>query len=97
VEVGMDSQAFDILEQKLHKILTKLEVLKGENEKLKLKNQELKSLVEEKENRLQSFQTESEEVTHMRTNLEAYQSNEKMIRTKVESLLQRLNDFDDIE
>ena len=93
----MDNQPFDILEQKLHKILTKLEVLKGENEKLKLKNQELNSLIQEKENTIQSLQTESDEVIHMRNNLESYKSKENMIRTKVESLLQKLSEFEDIE
>lgn len=93
----MDIQAFEVLEQKLYKILTKLEVLKGENEKLKLKNHELQSAVEEKENIIQSFKSDSEQVTNMRTDLESYQSKENMIRIKVESLLQKLNEIENLE
>jgi len=97
MEASMDNQAIDILEQKLHKILSKLEELKGENEKLKEKNQELKSVIQEKDNTINSFKTDSEKYSMLQSDIESYKVKENTIRMKVESLLQKLKEFEDIQ
>ncbi len=97
MEASMDNQAIDILEQKLHKILAKLEELKGENKKLREKNQELQSVIQEKENTINSIRTDSERYSILQSDIESYKTKENTIRTKVESLLQKLKEFKDIQ
>ena len=95
-EVYMENQTFDVLEEKIIKILSMLDQLKNENQKLKQKNQELQALVKEREEDIQRLKTESESFDGMKIEIETYKEKQDRIRAKVEKLLEKLKEFEDI-
>ena len=92
----MEDQTFEVLEEKINKILTIVDQLKKENQELRQKNQELRTLIEEKEETIQSHKSESENYSGMKSEIEIYRENQDRIRSKVEALLQKLKEFEDI-
>jgi DNA repair exonuclease SbcCD ATPase subunit len=97
VEGWMDTITFDALEDKITKLIGLLNRLKQENKELKEKNQELKTLVNEKENSIQTFKEKSQQFNGMQTELQSFRENQNRIRQKVESLLLKLKEFEDLE
>lgn len=91
----MDKQPFDALEEKVNNILALLERVKKDNEDLRQKNQELQALVNEKELKIQSLNMDLESFRKVKTEVDSYRENQDHIRGKVESLLQKLKEFED--
>ena len=92
----MDSQAFEVLEEKINHVLSLLNRLKRDNEELRQQNQELQSIVDEKEKNIQSLKMEAKSYNNIQTEVETYRETQDLIRTKVETLLQKLKEFEDI-
>lgn len=93
----MENQTFDVLEEKITKILKMLDRLRNENQELKHKNQGLQALVEEKEENIQRLKTESESYRDAKNEVETYREKQNRIRAKVETLLKKLKEFEDIQ
>jgi hypothetical protein len=96
-EVYMESQNLDKLEEKITKMLTLMRRLKEENHNLQKRNQELQTLVHEKENAIQALRTQSDDYSSMKNEVDSCHEKQTRIRTKVEGLLQKLQEFEDIE
>ena len=92
----MENQAFEVLEEKINHILAVVDRLKSENNDLRQKNQELQSLMNEKDNTIQTLQVEVERYRKTQTAVDSYKENQDHIRTKVESLINKLKEFEDI-
>lgn len=92
----MHNQAFEVLEKKINNVLSMLDRLKKEKEELQQRNQELQSLIKEKENTIQTLKTEVERHSKAQTEVDSYRENQDHIRTKVESLLEKLKEFESI-
>lgn len=92
----MHNQAFDVLEKKINNVLSMLDRLKKEKEELRQRNQELQSLIKEKDNTIQTLKTEVERHNKAQTEVDSYRENQDHIRTKVESLLEKLKEFESI-
>ncbi|MFH1943805.1 MAG: hypothetical protein ABIL68_17015 [bacterium] len=93
----MEDQALEDLEVKINKILTLMDEYKKENQELRNRNQELQTLFEEKEKSLMALKTESEDVLGMKSEITMYREKQDRIRSKVEALLLKLKEFEDIQ
>ncbi len=96
MEVSMQNQSFDILEEKINKILLLVEHLKKENLELKSKNQKLEDNFKEKEEKIELLKEELEQHRDMKNEIEACKEKEDHIRLKVETLLSKLKEFENI-
>jgi len=92
----MEDQNFEVLEEKINQVLSMLNRLKTENKELRQKNMELQANVDEKEKTIQTLKSESEHYLGMKTEIETYREKQDRIRTKIEALLQKLKEFEDI-
>ncbi|MBN2031290.1 hypothetical protein JW824_13730 [bacterium] len=92
----MEDQSFDILEKKINKILSLIEHLRKENTELKDENQKLQNNCEEKEEKILSLKEELEHHRHMKNEIEVCKEKEDRIRLKVETLLSKLKEFENI-
>ena len=93
----MEDMSFEILEEKINTILSKMDQLKVENHDLRQKNQELQAIIEEKEKKIALLKSESMNYSDMQNNIQSYKEKHDRIRSKVENLLQKLKEFEDTE
>ena len=96
MESNMDHQAFDVLEERIDQILSLVSDLKIENEQLKNAHQAMKSSLEEKERTIITLQEEVERFKSMRNEVETYREKQDRIKNKVENLLDKLKEFEDV-
>ena len=92
----MDHQAFDVLEERIDQILALVSDLKIENEQLKSAHNAMKSSLEEKERTITTLQEEVERFRNMRSEVETYREKQDRIKNKVENLLDKLKEFEDV-
>jgi chromosome segregation ATPase len=92
----MELQFFDVLEEKVNRIVGRMEALKGENRELRMRIQELQAVVEEKERIVYALKSEVDKSRGAQTEIENYRKNQDRIRSKVETLLEKLKEFEDI-
>jgi peptidoglycan hydrolase CwlO-like protein len=92
----MELQFFDVLEEKVNRIVDRIETLKGENRELRMRIQELQAVVEEKERIVYALKSEVDKSQGVQTEIENYRKNQDRIRSKVETLLEKLKEFEDI-
>ena len=92
----MDLQFFDVLEEKISRIIQRLGQLKGENRELRMRIQELQAVLEEKERAIYNLKTELDQTRGIQGEIENYRKNQDRIRSKVETLLEKLKDFEGI-
>lgn len=90
----MDLQYFDALEEKIIKMLGQVENLKTDNRELRMRIQELQAVLEEKERIIFTLKTEVDKSRNIQNEIETYKKNQDRIRTKVETLLEKLKEFE---
>ena len=93
----MENEILEVLEEKINHILSLVDKLKTENLELKQRNQQLQILVDEKEKTVQTLRQESAEYRDAKKDIESYREKQDHIRSKVEILLQKLKEFEDIQ
>ena len=93
----MENLSFEVLEEKINKIIDMLERIKKENQELRQNSKELKQLLDEKEQMIQTLKTESETNIDAHNEIENYRKNQDRIRDKVEALLSKLKEFEDFQ
>jgi len=91
----MELQFFDVLEEKINRIVGSVETLKGENRELRMRIQELQAILEEKERAVYALKTEVDKTRGVQNEIDDYRKNQDRIRSKVETLLERLKEFED--
>jgi uncharacterized coiled-coil DUF342 family protein len=92
----MDLQFFDVLEEKINRIVNQVESLKVENRELRMRIQELQAVLEEKERIIYTLKSEADKSRAVQNEVENYKKNQDRIRSKVETLLEKLKEFEDI-
>ena len=92
----MDLQFFDVLEEKINRIVNQVETLKVENRELRMRIQELQAVLEEKERIIYTLKSEVDKSHGVQNEVENYKKNQDRIRSKVETLLEKLKEFEDI-
>ena len=92
----MENQPFELLEEKINKILTLIENLKKENTDLKIQNQNLQQRCKEKEENIKLLNEELNQHRTMKNEIEVCKEKEDRIRSKVETLLSKLKEFENI-
>ena len=92
----MEFQFLDVLEEKINRIVSRIESLKGENRELRMRIQELQAVLEEKERIVYTLKSEVDKTRGVQGEIDTYRKNQDRIRSKVETLLEKLKDFEDI-
>lgn len=92
----MEPNSFDLLEQKVTKLLQQCVQLKIENQQLKERNQTLQGMLNDKDAIIQQLNQDSEGVVGLKNEIETYKEKQDRIRNKVESLLEKLKEFEEI-
>jgi DNA repair exonuclease SbcCD ATPase subunit len=92
----MDLQFFDMLEEKVSRMVQQLGQLKTENRELRMRIQELQAVLEEKERAVYTLRTELDQSRAVQGEIENYRKSQDRIRSKVETLLEKLKDFENI-
>jgi DNA repair exonuclease SbcCD ATPase subunit len=92
----MDLQFFDMLEEKVSRMVQQLGQLKGENRELRMRIQELQAVLEEKERAVYTLKTELDQSRSVQGEIENYRKSQDRIRSKVETLLEKLKDFENV-
>ena len=93
----MEHQDFEVLENKINKMLSMLNRLKAENEELVNKNRNLQSLLDEREKIIQTLKAEKNQYSKIQNEVDTYRESQDHIRAKVETLLDKLKEFEDIQ
>jgi len=91
----MDHQSLDILEEKITRLISKLNKLKVENQELRQANQALEVQISERNKKIEQLQNDAREVNKVQGDIETYKQNQDRIRSKVEVLLHKLKEFDE--
>ncbi len=92
----MENQIFDLLEQKIIQVLNMASHLKAENQELHLKNQQMQAKLEEKERILLTLREDAEQRKKVQDEIETYKGNQDRIRSKIENLIEKLREFEEI-
>ena len=92
----MENEALDNLENKINAVLSLVNTLRDENLELKNRNDALQRALKEKDEKIKTFQTETEQVHSMKTEVESYRNKHNRIREKVERLLDKLKEFEEV-
>ncbi len=92
----MDIEQFEILEQKVLKLIERINELEMENKELIHKSKILITKIEEKENMIQNLQENNKSNMQLHNEIETYKKNENKVKSKVESLLMKLKEFDEL-
>jgi len=92
----MNIEKFDKLEEKVLKLISRVSELEMENNNLKLEYNKLLKTMEEKENILQNLKQNSQTNIEMQNKIENFQKKEDTIKSKVENLLIKLKEFDEL-
>ncbi len=92
----MDLQFIDMLEEKVSRMVQQLGQLKTENRELRMRNQELQAVLEDKERAVYTLRTELDQSRTVQGEIENYRKSQDRIRSKVETLLEKLKDFENI-
>ncbi len=92
----MELQILDVLEEKINRVVHLVESLRTENHELRMRIKELEAVLDEKERTLYALRAEIEKSKTVQSEIETYKKNQDQIRTRVESLLQKLKAFEDI-
>lgn len=92
----MENQIIDVLEQKILQVLAMSSRIKSQNQELQQKNQELQSKLEEKERILLTLKEEAEQGKKVQDEVETYKEKQDRIRSKIENLINKLKEFEEI-
>lgn len=92
----MDLQFIDMLEEKVSRMVQQLGQLRTENRELRMRNQELQAVLEDKERAVYTLRTELDQSRTVQGEIENYRKSQDRIRSKVETLLEKLKDFENI-
>jgi DNA repair exonuclease SbcCD ATPase subunit len=92
----MDLQFFDMLEEKVNRMVQQVGQLKTDNRELRMRIQELQAVLEEKERAVYTLRTELDQSKVIQGEIENYRKSQDRIRSKVETLLEKLKDFENI-
>ncbi len=93
----MENQILEALEEKINRVLSLVDKLKTENLELKQRNHQLQILIDEKERTIQTLRQESVQYRDAQNEIESYKEKQDRIKSKVEALLQKLKEFEDIQ
>ena len=91
----MDTQSLDVLEQKVNRIIYELNRCKKENLEMKHTINELTLAVNQKEKIVESLSEENMRLKDAQSDINSYRENQDRIKNKVESLLEKLKEFED--
>ncbi|MBN2417393.1 cell division protein ZapB [bacterium] len=91
----MDHQSLDALEEKITRMISKMNKLKVENQELRQENKTLQTALNEKEQTIQQLHNKAEEISRVQGDIETYKQNQDRIRSKVEVLLHKLKEFEE--
>jgi chromosome segregation ATPase len=92
----MDLQFFDVLEEKINRMVNLLDRMRTENRELRLRVQELQAAVEDKERTILNLKTEVDKSKTVQGEIDSYRKNQDRIRLKVENLLEKLKEFEEL-
>jgi predicted RNase H-like nuclease (RuvC/YqgF family) len=91
----MENQIFDLLEQKIIQMLGVVSGLKSRNQELVEQNRELQAKLEEKERNILTLKEELDQRKRTQNDVDAYKEKQERIRFKIESLVEKLREFED--
>lgn len=91
----MDIEKFEILEQKVLKLISKINELEMQNKELKQKSKILITKIEEKDNMIKNLQETNKSSIELQNEIDYFKKNENKVKSKVESLLMKLKEFDE--
>ena len=92
----MEENNIDVLEEKINKIVAMINTLREENKKLKVYAEELQKSNMEKDEVIRKLNQERENIANIQNEIESYKSKHDRVRTKVDQLLLKLKEIDDI-
>lgn len=97
MEAWMDKQSFDILEKKIDQLLIAFKQLKEKNQGLQQKNLELETMINEKDNQLITLKSELEKYQNAQLEIVDFKNKQDRVKNKVETLLEKLKEFEALE
>ncbi len=89
----MDIEQLDILEKKIAQAVEFIESLKVENQKLKSSASQFQDELEKKESVINQLKEENQDLKLMQNNSVIDKDNEEKIRSKVEKMLNKLDEL----
>lgn len=93
----MENHTFEVFEKKIDQILNLVSTLKQENSDLKTTIQELQKKLTDSQNELQQLKQEAAKSIGMQTEIADYKNKQNRIQSKVENLLEKLQEFEKFE
>lgn len=90
----MENDSLDLLEKRIDELLSAFNRITEENRSLRIQTQNFERALEEKERIIQEIKSKLEQRSRVESEIEHYKVNQDTIRNKVESLIDKLKEFE---
>ena len=90
----MEIDSLELLEKRINELLSAFNSISEENRNLRVQAQNMDKELVEKERIIQELKTQLAKSTQVESEIEHYKSNQDTIRNKVESLIDKLKEFE---
>lgn len=90
----MENDSLDLLEKRIDELLSAFNRTTEENKSLRIQTQNFERALGEKERIIQELKSKLEQRNRVESEIEHYKVNQDTIRNKVESLIDKLKEFE---
>lgn len=90
----MNLSNIELLEEKINQIVQHLKLLKDKNQELEQENLEMKSVLEDRDKLIESFESKIDQLKQQAQDSSNFQEVESKIKDKISGMLEKLDQFE---
>lgn len=90
----MNLSNIELLEEKINQIVQHLKLLKDKNQELEQENLEMKSVLEDRDKLIESFESKIDQLKQQSQDSSNFQEVESKIKDKISGMLEKLDQFE---
>ncbi len=90
----MNLSNIELLEEKINQIVQQLKLLKDKNQELEQDNLEMKSVLEDRDKLIESFESKIDQLKQQSQDSSNFQEVESKIKDKISGMLEKLDQFE---
>lgn len=90
----MNLSNIELLEEKINQIVQQLKLLKDKNQELEQENLEMKSVLEDRDKLIESFESKIDQLKQQAQDSSNFQEVESKIKDKISGMLEKLDQFE---
>ena len=90
----MNLSNIELLEEKINQIVQQLKLLKDKNQELEQENLKMKSVLEDRDKLIESFESKIDQLKQQAQDSSQFQEMENKIKDKISGMLEKLDQFE---